>query len=331
MFLFGKELSDIIHDISQEDGAKCAVAFWGRGSKCIVSNGAKVICNLKAGGSNPYELKEIENKLAPGNLRQYDTLHAKVYLGRERAVITSANASANGLGLESGEQAGWLEAGVFQSDIQPIHRWFDDLWAASRAIEKSDWEQAEAAWNARQKRKPTLRSFREFNVEQDRLPMIVAETDETWTYNEEKLSNFDEADKLKQRIDSGQEVSNGDEKAAMENRWFLFWSANKRPPYAPRKRPSFKWSFVGEEDIKSAFKWDGGDSYCDVLLLAEEQPPKPFDASVLEFDEAFRYAIMLPEFKYLRGYDKDEDWYRRAEKLLPSFWASLKKKYDSLL
>lgn len=42
------------------------------------------------------------------DLRQSDYLHAKVYIGQEAAIVTSANASANGLGLEGHEQACWL-------------------------------------------------------------------------------------------------------------------------------------------------------------------------------------------------------------------------------
>lgn len=47
----------------------------------------------------------------PSLKAQADDLHAKVYLSSNGVVVGSANASANGVGLEAGEQASWIEAG----------------------------------------------------------------------------------------------------------------------------------------------------------------------------------------------------------------------------
>jgi hypothetical protein len=56
-------------------------------------------------------------------------LHAKVYIGEKGVIISSANASANGLGEEGDELLAGLEVGYFttrQNDLELARRWFDD-------------------------------------------------------------------------------------------------------------------------------------------------------------------------------------------------------------
>jgi len=327
-------LTRAVGEIAREEGAKLAVAFWGRGSLGLVSESAKIICNLKMGGSNPHELQKIEGKLAPGNLRQCDTLHAKVYLGRTRAVITSANASANGLGLEDGEQAGWVEAGAAVSDVAAIHKWFDGLWedrTKSRSIEAGDWDAAKAAWKARQRRNTTLCAFSDFDVTQARLPMLLTSAHPGWDYNEKALSESGNAENktLRDRIYLSVEVSNQAELSAMESRWYLYWEQTSKSPYTPKKRQAFRWTFIGTEFLEYAFKWHGSEYYSDALMPTEEQPSEPFDPNTPEFTEAFCRAIMHPEFDELRSIYYDPEWYRKVEKLLPAFWAAVKKEYEA--
>ncbi|MFG1400707.1 phospholipase D family protein [Xanthobacter sediminis] len=335
LFLHSEELNKAVREIAQEDDAKLAVAFWGRGGLELVSQSAKIICNLKMGGSNPFELQNIEKKLSPGNIRQCDTLHAKIYLGRTKAVVTSANASANGLGLEAGEQAGWLEAGALVTDIGPIHDWFDALWegADTKSISAEDWKATEAAWSARQRRKPTLRSFRDFDVTQARLPMPLPVANEDWDYNEKALSESGNAENktLRNRIDLGVEVLYKSDTDIMENRWAFYWQSRNSQPYMPKKRQSFLWTFIGSEFLEDAFIWNGSDEYSDALLSAEEQPPCPFDANNNNFSKAFQNVISRHEFSIFRLNYNDEAWYANAEKILHDFWIAVKKEYEANL
>ncbi|MFH1558421.1 MAG: phospholipase D family protein [Pseudomonadota bacterium] len=332
-FLHNKDLHKAIKDIAAEPGAKCAVAFWGKGSEMLVSSDAQVICNLKTGGSNPHALKAICKRLKPGNLLQCDILHAKVYLGRSHAVIASANASANGLGLENGEQATWLEAGVSISDVGPVSDWFDALWEASREINDADWEDANAAWAARQRRKPTLRSFLDFDITQGRLPMVLPLAHDSWEVNEQALTEFGGLQNLalRERIENGEEVFNPEEKLVMENRWNLYWNVRKGAPYHPTKKQSLFWNFMGTEVLEDGFKWEGSEDYSDVLLRAEEQPPEPFEVNTPAFMEAFRNVIIRSDFDLLRDYDGDGSWYKKAEECLSIFWAAVKEQYVAQL
>jgi hypothetical protein len=78
-----------------------AVAFWGDGATKGLGLDKKrgevatVICNLKSGGTNPNEIRELWK--ANINPLQCDKLHGKVYLFDDCVIIGSSNASSNGL------------------------------------------------------------------------------------------------------------------------------------------------------------------------------------------------------------------------------------------
>lgn len=175
MFLSGEELTKAVRNITGGKDVCCAVAFWGSGADDLFTDvrGQKlrIVCNLRAGGTNPYAIKRLSKDGAV--LRQRDDLHAKVYSSDRGAVVASANASANGLGLEGLEQAGWREAGVSMNDTKPVAAWFEQLWSESRAIEPEDIQAAEKAWERRRKDRPSLLSFERFDPSAEPVPMIA--------------------------------------------------------------------------------------------------------------------------------------------------------------
>jgi hypothetical protein len=80
-FVAGNDLSKAINEILREDTCRCAVAFWGKGArKNLATNAAqlKLICNLRSGGTNPFEIE----KLLRISIRQCDTLHARFTLAK---------------------------------------------------------------------------------------------------------------------------------------------------------------------------------------------------------------------------------------------------------
>ena len=105
----------IRHLFGKADEICCIVAFWGRGADelfCKLDEEkigrVKIVCNLTSGGTNP---REIEKLISKGfGVKHCSILHNKVYWTSRGVVVGSANASANGLSLESVEQEGWLEA-----------------------------------------------------------------------------------------------------------------------------------------------------------------------------------------------------------------------------
>jgi hypothetical protein len=152
MFLVGCELTQAIRTLTKREKVDCAVAFWGDGAERMFRRTSawtsRIICNLRMGGTNPQVIRRL---LEFVRIRHCDALHAKIYLGSNRAIVTSANASANGLGINGASSATWIEAGYLTTEVTPIRVWFEALWESSNAITDADLTAAEAAWSGRQK------------------------------------------------------------------------------------------------------------------------------------------------------------------------------------
>jgi hypothetical protein len=105
------------------------------------------------GGTNPHEIRRLMN--AGVRVRQWDSLHAKVYLFDGCAILGSSNASANGLAMEGREQSGWLEANILIDEphlYKTISKWFDNL--PARKIGDGDLEKAFEMWSRRRRINP---------------------------------------------------------------------------------------------------------------------------------------------------------------------------------
>ncbi|QRP64087.1 phospholipase D family protein [Rhodanobacter sp. FDAARGOS 1247] len=154
--------------VAEEDSLDIAVAFWGNGAvDHIYTNKAKqrirVICNLRSGGTNPTEIQRLLDlaRQFPKRLeiRHHDQLHAKVVLGKNQALIGSANLSSNGLSLQDDEAGNWVEAGILTNDpghLRSMRVWFDELWCSKKArtISDEDMEAAQSNWDSRRNSRP---------------------------------------------------------------------------------------------------------------------------------------------------------------------------------
>lgn len=146
------ELRDLIN---KSHNIRIAVAFWGQSAPRELGllksrKSIAIICNLKMGGTNPSVIRELIE--AGIRVRQSDTLHAKVYLFDNAAIVGSSNASANGLSLQNGEAIGWHEANILVSNaliLDDIRKWFDSL--QSKAITPQDLDAATELWTRRRR------------------------------------------------------------------------------------------------------------------------------------------------------------------------------------
>jgi phosphatidylserine/phosphatidylglycerophosphate/cardiolipin synthase-like enzyme len=94
--------------------------------------------NLATGGTNGLvveQLLDASTKLGKVGrklvLRQCDKLHAKVWIGDECALVSSANVSVFGLSFGEINPRTWNEAGLLVNDpktVADIRVWFDNLW-----------------------------------------------------------------------------------------------------------------------------------------------------------------------------------------------------------
>lgn len=161
-FLDDEKLGPAIRQLTQGTGVRCAVAFWGDGAAEAlflgrVPSGARLICDLSMGGTNPTELRALG---APWNknLRHLPGLHAKVYLSNKGLIVASANASNNGIGFL--EVPGLVEVGTFHPLGSEVwHRgtdWFDRVWNRAKPVDEAALELARASWG----HKPRIRGAR---------------------------------------------------------------------------------------------------------------------------------------------------------------------------
>jgi len=129
-----------------------AVAYWGAGADFKLRGASRIICDLSSGLCNPIVIRSM---LERDNVvvLQLDSLHAKIVVGSDGAVVSSANMSSNGLGAEGSDASGTIEAGCFvqagTADHQRISAWFEEQWELARNISTDDLARAAWRWEHR--------------------------------------------------------------------------------------------------------------------------------------------------------------------------------------
>lgn len=165
-FLSGRQLSKAILKVIDGENIRCAVAFWGetlvdslQTKSCIAIRlrKAKIVCNLAMGGTNPRAIRALGAPDKP-EIRHDDNLHAKVYLSDAGMVVSSANASANGIGVTHGPAA-FIEAGSFfppqSKQWAAALVWFDNLFNDAAIVDEKTLVRAErllsSQWDLRER------------------------------------------------------------------------------------------------------------------------------------------------------------------------------------
>ena len=153
MFISSEAYLAAISNATETDQSlSIAVAFWGSGSENLLNSATgkvRIICNLLIGGTNPEPISIMLDKTNI-EIRHSSTLHAKVLLCDDRAIVGSANYSTNGLHYEDDELSGWDEAGIETRDpnlLKSIQDWFENLWMTSDVVTPSDIELAQFRWD----------------------------------------------------------------------------------------------------------------------------------------------------------------------------------------
>ncbi|SOD97229.1 phospholipase D family protein [Caenispirillum bisanense] len=147
-------------EIAKGGTVDLAVAFWGAGAgqELGLDGGrkARIVCNLDMGGTNPHEIRALKDLGC--DVRAHSRLHAKLgVVGDSFSFLGSSNMSANGLGFEGEDTAGWEEANVaFPTVDASVEQRFHDLWTAADTITEERLKQAEEAWLLRQRTNRTI-------------------------------------------------------------------------------------------------------------------------------------------------------------------------------
>lgn len=145
-FLNGAELQMTLRNAwGDEDTARLAVAFWGRGAADLLgrssANGARVICNLSLGGTCPDEIRTLQDRGA--EIRHLPTLHAKLGVVGDVSFLGSSNMSRNGFG--SLEECNV----VYRGERAEIAYQFETIWSRAVPVDESILIMAEQIWRRR--------------------------------------------------------------------------------------------------------------------------------------------------------------------------------------
>lgn len=332
-FLVGEALEKAIRKVTRGAEVRCAVAFWGHRAEKLFSDprGARIICNLRAGGTNPGEIEKL--KAAGAIVRQSDRLHAKVYVGRDWAIVTSANASANGLGLEGQEQASWIEAGVELKDPSAAAGWFEEQWKGSREIEDKDIREAKSRWKHRRRNRPSLNSFDDFETEVLELPLF------SWWSKGPKWETLKDnvkdqigyyTNELDRHIDNSMEIEHPEDEPILGQPgiWVLCWQRTSSGLPSQRGKPY--WFYTDQVVRKAGFYVDDKSKLYDVVISVQEPPPEPFDATDRLFRQALREVVGRNEHKAFREGEYEGSWFASRQKLMRPLWRDLKERYREL-
>jgi hypothetical protein len=328
-FLQGHDLDTEIQKILAEPSPRCAVAFLGRGAPGLFddSRPAKIICNLTSGGTNPFAIEELQSA---HEIRHNSKLHAKVYLGSASAIVTSANLSANGLGLEADALSFWIEAGILTDQADEIARWFEELWSdpASQTITTADIETAKQAWKNRQTMRPTAASFAEFDIDAEELPFIVWWHEVKDKFNNEALFGNEVPDDVVRDLTDGSYPIEDDEERniLLPGRWLLWWY---RKQNGLPGRNGYSWTRLGRI-IHKAHRYSHQRRWNDLVLNEPGTAPEPFDCREAKFRAAFEATISRPEFSELRVGDYEGSYLLPRQELMRSLWRATKETYLQL-
>lgn len=118
-FLEEAQITNKVIDILKGKNAVCAVAFWGIHAKSFLEANSpnpaaiNIVCDIHMGGTPAAALLGLQELGLKPRWRR--GLHGKVFVSDVGAVVGSANASHNGLGVRGGPpfQPGYREAAVF--------------------------------------------------------------------------------------------------------------------------------------------------------------------------------------------------------------------------
>lgn len=174
-FLHGFELTTAIRGVSSSGAADIAVAFWGDNACSRLSfpedmTRYRIICDAYSGACSPDSLKEM--LIRGAKIVNVPHVHSKVYRSQTAMVVTSANASSNGLSEDELSTAG-LEAGIYEkseASLDTAKNWFEDLFRARALVSLEDIKRIRPLWSAaRNRRQLRLSLAHAINMRDDGL------------------------------------------------------------------------------------------------------------------------------------------------------------------
>src|SRR5205823_6597770 len=112
----------------------------------------RLICWLSSTNTDPYAVEHLMRNRPDTDVRQRNSMHAKVYLApKTGAIVGSSNLSK--AALSESENSGQHKAGVLlteQSIVGEVEQWFEAMWSDTkytRPITELDIAKAKVCWD----------------------------------------------------------------------------------------------------------------------------------------------------------------------------------------
>lgn len=289
---------------------RIAVAFIGIDWKKYLSE--DILDNLESivisptEGSNPDAIKQLADRIGWDKIHFLKRLHAKIYIGRDYAIVGSANLSSNGL---KGDDQGLFEVCVKVETINKINDIYDSiLKEADEKYNKEQDKKKEVAslrkiWNKRvtvglSSEQKIDDSFENFDIE---------------SYGNICLDWYEEVAGPVLKENSGLEDTTNSFKDWMyinpcdqvqENSWMLCWRRTSSKKMHGKIKPH--WMYV-HKIFNNVLEKNEGYSSLAVEYIKGEKPSKPFDENSNKFKKAFSSVINLDKYSDLRIGKLDEN------------------------
>lgn len=324
MQILSKALNDVLVDLEPE---KVAVAYVGAGWERFLSpRHLRCMVISPTIGSNPKAIYEITKLVGWDNVHFLDGLHSKMYIGKSRVMIGSANLSNNAFGLTRQEEACVVLEGaevmasactLFETYVSQAQEQYPTIKAKRDRLSRLriEWNRAWSHGVLQDLEKRLIPSFGEYDPQRD------GEIHVAWCC--EGATEYTDAVAEAVLSDIVDEVHLAPDDLKPLDQWVLSWVATQKGGVHNGRKPVLMYV---HEIFENGTHDPGYESLC-VQRSSFDLPPKPFDEAEADFIEVFRRVISRDEFSALRG--ETNDVWRLVDKVgvTSRFWEALREEY----
>lgn len=271
-----KSIAEAIRTIAP---VRIAVAFLGSDWRKYIPEPQKIeqIVISPTLGSNPKAILDLSEEIGWERIFLLDELHAKVYLGRESALLGSANLTANGLCGDALVELGTVVKS--EEDLRTINTFIDDVVRRAHSIYRNDDSKIarvavlQTLWNEAFSRR-IIRPA----VETNTIKNFVLATKEDFYvlwYMDAEYDYSAEVEQIESCIENEMHFHPDDKPTA--NRFVLTWRKASKGTADKRTKPS--WMYIHEIFVNGVVAEDY--EYTTVAIQRSDLavPPVPFELS----------------------------------------------------
>lgn len=278
-------------------------------------------------GSNPNAIIEIVELIGWGNVHFLNNLHAKIYIGKNSAFISSSNLSKNGI-----DSKGLIEIGVLvnsKNEIEKIDNEFNNILKLSKKQYK----------NSKEKKLALKKLFKiHKKAVADKIIRKEGEVNSFEKYANSPIEEFyisyythGEIEKTSEEYQKHESLINDELHLRIEDKidkstWILVWKRTNN--FKPNKNSKPYWLFVHDILKDAILENEYPYQNCAIERNDLEIPVEPFYLDD-KFIEIFKDLISNQNFsKYFVQKDKDYDM-NYSKKGLKKLIEEIKKRYKN--